>query len=408
MDSGTAPGGLSAAGSPPARRRLIWAAAVLSAGAALGTSIGIAVAVWQIDFGVYIAGARHLATLYTYIGPHDSLKFTYPPFAALAFVPLAHLPGTLARVIWAVVSAASLAGLIASSLRSARPSIRSATCWRTALLLAGPACVLNPVLVNLSLGQVNLLLALLVAADLLATGRSGRAWLPQGVLTGIAAAVKLTPLVVVPYLLLTGRKSSAARALATFVVCEAVAALAAPASSLTYWSKDVFNSSRAGGLLYISNQNLDSVVERFHHGLVPAALVLPAAAVVGLAGIALAAVAYRRSSPLLGLLVCEATGLVVSPITWVHHLVWVAPAIVWLAFADDRPAHGPALAIGTAVLFWAAPIWWVPNRDLRELKLDTWQLLAGNSFFFALVAFLLGVSFLLVRRRRLARTPSLP
>jgi alpha-1,2-mannosyltransferase len=408
MDRRTAPGRLSAAGSSPTRGFLPWIAAVLSAGAALGTSIGIAVATRQIDLGVYIAGARHLDTLYSYLGPHATLKFTYPPFAALAFVPLAHLPDMLGRVIWAVISAASLTGLIAASLRSARPSLPRATLWRTALLLAGPACVLNPVLVNVSLGQVNLLLALLVAADLLADGRAGRAWLPQGILTGIAAAVKLTPLVVLPYLLLTGRKRSAARAVAIFVACEAMAALAAPGSSLTYWLRDIFKTSRAGGLLYISNQNLDSVVQRFHHGLVPAALVWPAAAAVGLAGIALAAVAYRRSSPLLGLLVCEATALVVSPITWVHHLVWVAPAIVWLAFADDRPAHGGALAFGTAVLFWAAPIWWVPNQDLRELRLDSWQLLAGNSFFFAVVAFLLGVSFLLVQRRRLARTPSLP
>ena len=102
---------------------------------------------------------------------------------------------------------------------------------------------------------------------------------------------------------------------------------------------------------------------------------------------------------MLGLLVCAATGLVVSPITWVHHLVWVVPAILWLALGEDRPRLGMPLAIGTAVLFWVAPVWWVPYVGTSDLHLSGWQLVAGNAFFVALMLFLVGAAVLLLRRR---------
>ena len=64
-------------------------------------------------------------------------------------------------------------------------------------------------------------------------------------------------------------------------------------------------------------------------------------------------------------------------------MVWVIPAILWLGLAEDRPRLGVPLAIGTAVLFWIAPIWWVPYVGTSDLHLNAWQLVAGNSFFFA-------------------------
>jgi hypothetical protein len=125
--------------------------------------------------------------------------------------------------------------------------------------------------------------------------------------------------------------------------------------------------------------------------------------VIGVGGLALAAWAHRRSSVVLGLLVCATTGLIISPITWVHHIVWVVPVIIWLAAGADRPRHGPLLAGCTAVLFIAAPIWWVPTswkvtNHAPELHQNFWQLLVGNSFLFAMLAFLVGVACMLVRR----------
>ena len=92
------------------------------------------------------------------------------------------------------------------------------------------------------------------------------------------------------------------------------------------------------------------------------------------------------------------TCLIVSPISWVHHMVWVVPAILWLALAPDRPRWGRPFAVATAVLFWSAPVWWVPYKNTSDLHLDPLQLVAGNSFFFAMLLFLAGAAVLVVRR----------
>jgi alpha-1,2-mannosyltransferase len=179
--------------------------------------------------------------------------------------------------------------------------------------------------------------------------------------------------------------------LVTFVV--------SPASSKAYWTKAIFKPGRAGDLSIVDNQNLWSVLDRFTHGVLPGALMLPLLVATAACGLWLAAQAHRRSSPLLGVLICAATCLIVSPISWVHHMVWVVPAILWLAVAEDRPRWGRPLAGVAAALFWSAPVWWVPYKNTSDLHLDPWQLVAGNSFFFAMVFFLAGAAVLVLRRR---------
>jgi hypothetical protein len=130
---------------------------------------------------------------------------------------------------------------------------------------------------------------------------------------------------------------------------------------------------------------------------------VPVLVIIAVGGLSLAAWAHRRSSVVLGLLVCATTGLIISPITWVHHMVWVVPVIIWLAAGADRPRWGRWMAAFATVLFVAAPIWWVPTSwrvttHAPELHQSSWQLLFGNSFLFAMLAFLAGVGVMLVRR----------
>jgi hypothetical protein len=78
-------------------------------------------------------------------------------------------------------------------------------------------------------------------------------------------------------------------------------------------------------------------------------------AVVLCGGVAIAAVAYRRSSRLLAVLVCAATGLMLSPISWLHHYVWIVPALIWLVVGTDLPAKGAWWALAAAVTFVVVP-----------------------------------------------------
>src|SRR5277367_5288418 len=106
---------------------------------------------------------------------------------------------------------------------------------------------------------------------------------------------------------------------------------------------------RAGNNLTIGNQALHAAIIRAH--LSPAPMLFGLIEVVVLCGgVAIAAVAYRRSSRLPAVLVCAATGLMFSPISCLHHSVWIVPALLWLAVGRDRPAKGRwwALAVGLA------------------------------------------------------------
>lgn len=383
-----------------------WLPAALSVLAALGLSLYLAARSYQVDVDVYRLAGQHALSpdLYSARFGNSGLVFTYTPFAALVFALCTlHLGLWSLQAVWAVGNVLVLGALIYVSIRITARRIPRVKAARWAMLLVLPALALNPVFNTVGLGQIDLVLCLLIIWDLGTNRRIGGRTIPGGVATGVAAAVKLTPLIFVPYLIITRRTREARNAIVTFCACQSVAFLVSPHNSWSFWTKDVFDSKRAGALLYSSDQNLSSVLQRVHHGPVSSLILMPLLLVVGGGGVALAGWAYRQSSAMLGLLVCAATGLIVSPITWVHHMVWVVPAIVWLAVGTDRPRKGPLLGGFAAVLFIVAPIWWVPTswtvtKNPPELHQTHWQLLLGNSFFFATVAFLAGVAIMLMHR----------
>jgi alpha-1,2-mannosyltransferase len=383
-----------------------WLPAALSAAVALGLALYLALRSNQVDIDVYRMGGQHalLSDLYSVRFGNSGLLFTYAPFAALVFAVLGLNLGIWSlQCVWAVTNIVVLAALIYLSIRIVVPRLGRKVVLQRSLLMLLPALALNPVFNTVGLGQINLVLCVLITWDLATDRRIGSRTVPLGIATGLAAAIKLTPLIFVPYLIITRRGRGALYSVVTFIACEAIAFLITPRDSWTYWTKDVFDSKRAGALLYSSDQNLSSVLQRLHHGPVSALVLVPALVVIGVGGLALAAWAHRRSSVVLGLLVCATTGLIISPITWVHHMVWVVPVVIWLAAGVDRPNRGPLLAGFTAVLFVTAPIWWVPTswkvtRDPPELHQNGWQLFAGNSFLLAMLAFLAGVAIMLVRR----------
>jgi alpha-1,2-mannosyltransferase len=381
-----------------------WGPALVSLALAVAYGLYIALRTYEVDLGVYLRlGGKYVFTshLYSFVLPNTSLPFTYPPFAALLFAPWQRTFSTVgsAQTVWTMCNVAALIGVLVLSVRLVKPELDKAATWRLALALSLPAVLLNPVLITIGFGQVNLFVTFLVMWDLLSERRIGKRQLPLGIGTGLAAAVKLTPLLFIPYLLLTKRWRGAVTCGISFVACEFATYLVSPASSRAYWTKAVFKPGRAGDLSIVDNQNLWGVLDRLTHGMLPDVVMLPLLVATAAAGLWLAAQAHRRSSPLLGVLVCAVTCLIVSPISWVHHMVWVVPAILWLAFAPDRPRWGRPLAGAAAILFWSAPVWWVPYKDTSDLHLSPVELIAGNSFFFAMALFLVGAAVLLVRRR---------
>jgi alpha-1,2-mannosyltransferase len=369
--------------------------------------------------------------LYDWTGP-NGVQFTYPPFAAVVFAVASVLSWTAMRWAMTLVSLAALGlstWLVFGALGYAdRPRVRlGATLGVSALAL-----LTEPVQQTLALGQVNLLLMLLVVVDLLTASvlnKQTRWW--HGIGIGLAAGVKLTPLVFIPYLLLVGRYRQAATAAGTFVATVVLGYAVLPKDSGTYWLHGLFfNANRIVFLGTRGNQSLRGMLTRLAGSVTSGtAPWLVVAILVLILGVVAAAVLYRAGYPVPGMLACALTGLLVSPLSWDHHWVWIAPAIALLAHLGAR-ARGAVRAgwwaAGAAVvlvfgawpqfwdlsqsgltpagLFWYGPATYFARGDqpwYHEFHWHGLQLLAGNSFVLAGLVGLaaLGVAAVRVRYR---------
>lgn len=380
-------------------RRLWFLIALLSAAGALILSL-LMVMRQQVDFDVYRMGGAHVfaSDLYAVRLGHSNLPFAYPPFAALLFWPVAHLPVRVGQIGWSLLNVCALLALVAVCIRALRPDVSMRRSLSLSFVLFVPVMLLRPDLDTLLIGQINIFIVLMVVTDLTCVIRLRSRTVPRGVLVGMAAAVKLTPLIFIPFLVLTRQFRAALTAAGTFVVCTLGTFVLAPHTSWHYWRTEIFDSGRSGNLLYVSDQNLRSALQRMIGTPAPRSLLDALTIVLAGAGLVLAAWAYRTSSPMLGIVLCAAIGLIISPVSWSHHYVWIVPVLAWLVLGKDRPNGAWRWAVGAAVLFWAAPIWWVPDRQSGYG--GPLVLLAGNSFFLAAVGFLLLSSALLWSRGR--------
>ena len=220
----------------------------------------------------------------------------------------------------------------------------------------------------------------------------------------MAAGIKLVPLIFIPYLLLTRRFRAAAVASGAFAATVAAGFVVAPADSARWWLGGLFfNGGRTGFVGWEGNQSLRALLTRLAGSVAGAEPVwLAVALVTAVAGLACAALLDRAGHPLPGLLACALTGLLVSPISWDHHWVWIVPGVaVAAAYAVramrppersgppgtqparlrwSRAAHWPAagfwaLAGGMLVLYgaWPGRLWGEPH-DLGHFSLGViWQ-----------------------------------
>ncbi|MBW4029434.1 MAG: DUF2029 domain-containing protein [Acidobacteria bacterium] len=378
---------------------------VVSVVTALVGSVGWTYHRRQVDLQVYLMGARHLRDphLYTLYLAGVHLPFTYPPFSTLFFWPLTVMPTAMAGVVWSLVNLGALVTIIAVTLLHVRPQEHDgagAVPWWLVFTLVGPAVLLEPVMLDLSFGQINLVLVALLIVDVTTHVRVAGRTLPRGIGVGVAAAIKLVPVIFVPYLLVTRQFRAAATSLITIAACSAVAFIVNPTASAVFWRKYVNDQSRIGRVTYISNQSLQGTLERVTHHLWDPRVMETLEGLVVLAGVGVAWWAWRASSTMLATLVVGVTGLLASPITWAHHMVWIVPVLLWLWWGRDRPAGGRGWAIVGATLFYVAPMWLIahgPRFDMRERGAALW---AGSSFTLGAVAFLVGVTLMLARRRR--------
>ena len=327
----------------------------------------------MVDLDVYRTGGLSVLRgqpLYVMLTqPPQLLAFTYPPAAALFAVPLALLPWPAAQLAWVPFIYVPLAVVIWYAFA---PLVRRAGRLRLAVF-AGlfVACAyLFPLRDEVRFGQVDMVLLAMAVADCAApvsntvsntdsgtdSGTAPR-W-PRGTLVGLATAIKLVPGVFIVYLWLSGRRRAALTAAATAAACTLGAWLVLPQDSVTYWTSAIFQTGRLGSNSGTSDQSLRGMLLRaFLPGTLPGQVWAAVAAVVAVAGFALAGKLARQGHQGDGIAVTALLAVLLSPVSWIHHFVVVVPAIGAI-LADGRSSRRVAAAAGTAVYFTLTIPWW--------------------------------------------------
>ncbi len=351
------PGLARASGAGPASRRRGWALAVAAAAFALATAAYLADAAghpgmlnWY-DLNVYnhagLIARTSPGRLYSW-QLRPGIKFTYTPFAALVFAAGSLLPWTALRWLMTAVSVAAVTATVGLTLGGLGRRGRD----RTALMLGVAAVALwtDPVQRALHLGQIELVLMLLIAWDLCQSDQ--RWWKGAGV--GVAAGIKLVPLIFIPYLVLAGKLRQALVASAAFGVSAVIGFAFLPHASARWWLTGYFlHAGNVGDVGSLLNQSLYATLARAAGSVRTVTPVwLGTSVVVAVLGLAAAALLHRSGRPVAGWVTCALTGLLVSPISWDHHWVWIVPVLALLADAAAR-ARGAArwtyLALAGAV-----------------------------------------------------------
>ncbi|MEV4346855.1 glycosyltransferase 87 family protein [Actinoplanes sp. NPDC049596] len=306
------------------------------------------------DLGVY-RGAVHYwlvdgGELYDYLYQGTEYGFTYPPFAALVLSPLA-------LTSWPVAVACSLALNVTCVVLLLRwylvPILRRhrLPLWTPAALVFLAVLVFEPARDTFSFGQVNLALLVLVGSD-----RRRSPWRGLGI--GLASAIKLTPAVFIGYLILTRQYRAAAVASGTAAGASLLAFLVAPGTSRRFWTETLWDTGRVGKLEYVSNQSLRGVVARLDASAVWWLLAVAVILAIWWLGV------RRVRDDTTGFALTGIVACLISPVTWVHHLVWLLPALFLLAGRASRhqwPVLGAVYVVLSSSVVW---LWWAGAHGL--------------------------------------------
>jgi alpha-1,2-mannosyltransferase len=357
-----------------------------------------------VDLHVYVGGAGMLdqpGALYDYVyadqTPDFPLPFTYPPFAAVVFYPLHLLPFGLVALAWQLGIMAALYGVVRISQRL----LPGSGDRRIAMLWTAVGIWIEPLRSTFDYGQINVLLVLAV----LYAVYSARWWL-SGLLVGLAAGVKLTPAVSGLYFVGARRWGTAVFSAVVFFGTVAVSALVVGDQTRYYFTELLGDADRVGPIGTSFNQSWRGGISRIlGHDAGYGPLVLAAIAVTAV----LALLAWRAvggaDDRLGAIVVVQLFGLLLSPISWTHHWVWLIPLMIWLLHGPLRERLGARILgwgwLGLAVigppwlLSFAQPTIWVISRP--------WYLAWAGLIY--IVATLATLGWIAASRRRVCLSP---
>jgi Glycosyltransferase family 87 len=278
------------------------------------------------------------------------VAYIYPPFFAELLAPLTPLGLVGAARVWLLAVHAAFFGSLALILHI-HPELSRA--GRRLLLVA--AFGFMPVYLNLKFQQVATVWLLLLAAALWAALRR-RDSLAGGFIA-LAASIKVTPIFLIPLFARLGRWRVALMGSGLLLIVTVVTMLASPGS----WQFFTVVLPRIGlGTANWDNGSIDGLVSRIvvlSPNLLGGATQSAAKVVIALAAVSVIGVTIWMAgragandgwSIRLGVAALMTSLLIVSSVTWQHHLVTLllpmATALAWIVQRRPGARYGWALA----------------------------------------------------------------
>jgi alpha-1,2-mannosyltransferase len=232
------------------------------------------------------------------------------------------------------------------------------------------------------------------------TVRGHRVGWPRGALTGVAGALKLTPMIFLLYFVARRDWRGCANLVGGFLAATAIGFALCPGDSRMYWTKTVFDTSRIGLPIFSGNQSITGVLFRAHlTGGAENKVWLVLCVLVGLAALTAITKAARRGRLVTALALNAGTELLVSPVSWSHHWVWVAPVLVcalikgWRMRRDGNSAGYFWRAAAVTAVFLAEPQVWFPHTNDLEQGWALWEQVIGSAYVWVALVTLLFYAF---------------
>ena len=361
------------------------------------------------------------------------LPFIYPPFGALILGPLAEpewitdedaaafvvMLSSLGVLLCLYLVASALLNRDASALKEAVTNGASISMnsgrlvpFTVAAVLWPLALLSEPVWLNSQFAQINVVVMTLVVLDLMPRQRR----IPQGWLIGVAAAIKLTPLVMLLYFVVRKEWRGIASAGVSAVVMTAIGAAFSWSRTQEFYTRVLFQMGSGGDFgVNSSYSSIHAFLERWwsskdrmlaHQHTISLwwlALSLITIAIVFFLMRALVRRGYNVEAVMLN----SALMLLVSPVSWSHHWVWIP---LWIAVllwhwrtattAYARRAFAVASLVLSALVLFEPPKWWFGD-GVNVWELEVWKKIVVNDY--TIAAYLLFVFVFVALRFRQAR-----
>lgn len=327
--------------------------------------------IFRLDLEVYRQGALQFLrggslydSLYVVRSDLAPMPFTYPPLAAALMTPLSwvadehHL-----YVMWGVMNVLLVGAVVAIGMGALRRPRRGLVA--EILLGWGLALQLSPVRALLNLGQVGAILMLLVLVDFRV---DFKCW-PRGILIGLASAIKLTPLAFVLLFILRRDWMSVVRCVGMFAILVGIGFVLSPSDSWKYWTGLGGLSRSVAVFDLVPNLSLAGVVQKVGLSATASIVVWFLLVAATLVACSIAVMRQNRGAVMEQLAPMALLQLLVSPVSWDHHWVWVVPILVVCWGNRKTPVAQLILWTGLGVFLlgtpasmvkglWALPVFW--------------------------------------------------